>query len=135
MFIVVIRLGERKYGLIVDNLVGEEELVIKPLDNQVVATELVSGASMLGDGHAIVAITHDMRLVAERANRVIAMSEGRIVFDGAPDGLFGDAALLRNARLRPPPITQVGQRLGLRTPWLRISDAISAVESALEFAS
>src|SRR5258708_36837565 len=80
---------------------------------------------LTADGHAIVAITHDMRLVAERANRVIAMSEGRIIFDGAPGDLFADAALLRNARLRPPPITQVGQRLGLPMPWLSISDASS----------
>ncbi len=64
MFIVVIRLGEQKYGLIVDNLVGEEELVIKPLDNQVVATELVSGASMLGDGTVVLIL--NLSAVVER---------------------------------------------------------------------
>jgi two-component system, chemotaxis family, sensor kinase CheA len=53
IFIVVIALGERRYGLIVDTLVGEEELVIKPLDGQVIASELVSGASILGDGTVV----------------------------------------------------------------------------------
>jgi energy-coupling factor transporter ATP-binding protein EcfA2 len=86
-------------------------------------------------GHAIVAISHDMRLVAERAHRVIAMSEGHILFDGAPRDLFGDAALLREARLRPPPITQVGQRVGLPMPWLCIRDALASVESAVGAAS
>ena len=53
LFVVVIALGERRYGLIVDALVGEEELVIKPLDGQVIASELVSGASILGDGTVV----------------------------------------------------------------------------------
>ena len=53
IFVVVIALGERRYGLIVDTLVGEEELVIKPLDGQVIASELVGGASILGDGTVV----------------------------------------------------------------------------------
>src|SRR5262249_40902593 len=50
LFVLVIALGDRKLGLIVDSLDGEEELVIKSLDDQTVATDLVSGASILGDG-------------------------------------------------------------------------------------
>jgi two-component system chemotaxis sensor kinase CheA len=53
MFVVVISLGERKFGLVVDELVGEEELVIKALDDHLVATDLVSGASILGDGTVV----------------------------------------------------------------------------------
>jgi chemotaxis protein histidine kinase CheA len=37
----------------VDGLEGEEELVIKALDDQTVATDLVSGASILGDGRVV----------------------------------------------------------------------------------
>ncbi|HLJ88118.1 MAG TPA: chemotaxis protein CheA [Candidatus Angelobacter sp.] len=53
MFIVVISMGDRKFGLVVDRLVGEEELVIKALDDNLVATDLVSGASILGDGTVV----------------------------------------------------------------------------------
>jgi two-component system chemotaxis sensor kinase CheA len=53
IFLVVIALGERRYGLIVDELVGEEELVIKPLDSEVIVSDLVSGASILGDGRVV----------------------------------------------------------------------------------
>jgi two-component system chemotaxis sensor kinase CheA len=49
-FVVVIGFADRKFGLVVDRLIGEEELVIKPLDDQMVSTDLVSGASILGDG-------------------------------------------------------------------------------------
>jgi two-component system, chemotaxis family, sensor kinase CheA len=53
IFILVISFGERKLGLIVDAMEGEEELVIKTLDDQTVATDLVSGASILGDGRVV----------------------------------------------------------------------------------
>ncbi len=53
LFVLVITVGERKYGLIVDLLEGEEELVIKALDDQTFQTDLVSGASILGDGRVV----------------------------------------------------------------------------------
>lgn len=52
-FVLVINHGERKFGLIVDELAGEEELVIKALDDQSITTDLVSGASILGDGRVV----------------------------------------------------------------------------------
>ena len=53
LFVLVITVGERKYGLIVDALEGEEELVIKALDDQTFSTDLVTGASILGDGRVV----------------------------------------------------------------------------------
>ena len=53
LFVLIITAGERKYGLIVDALEGEEELVIKALDDQTFSTDLVSGASILGDGRVV----------------------------------------------------------------------------------
>jgi len=53
LFVLVILVGERKYGLIVDALEGEEELVIKALDDHTFSTDLVSGASILGDGRVV----------------------------------------------------------------------------------
>jgi two-component system chemotaxis sensor kinase CheA len=53
LFVLVITVGEKKYGLIVDALEGEEELVIKALDDQTFATDLVNGASILGDGKVV----------------------------------------------------------------------------------
>jgi two-component system, chemotaxis family, sensor kinase CheA len=53
LFVLVITVLERKYGLIVDALEGEEELVIKALDDQTFSTDLVNGASILGDGKVV----------------------------------------------------------------------------------
>jgi two-component system chemotaxis sensor kinase CheA len=52
-FIIVIGAAEKRFGLIVDQLVGEEELVIKALPADIVASDLVSGASILGDGTVV----------------------------------------------------------------------------------
>lgn len=69
-FIVVISLGERKFGLIVDRMVGEEELVIKALDDDYVSTEMVSGASILGDGTVVLIL--NLTAVVERLGRATA---------------------------------------------------------------
>ena len=52
-FVLVIHNGERKFGLLVDALEGEGELVIKALDDESITTDLVSGASILGDGRVV----------------------------------------------------------------------------------
>ena len=52
-FVVVIGAAERRFGLVVDSLVGEEELVIKALPTEIVSSDLVSGASILGDGTVV----------------------------------------------------------------------------------
>jgi two-component system chemotaxis sensor kinase CheA len=67
LFVLVILVGERKYGLIVDALEGEEELVIKALDDQTFSTDLVSGASILGDGRVVLIL--NMPAVVEHVAR------------------------------------------------------------------
>lgn len=52
-------------------------------------------------GIALVMITHDMRLVQEYAERVVVMSSGKILYDGAFLGLFDHGDLLLQANLRP----------------------------------
>jgi two-component system chemotaxis sensor kinase CheA len=66
VFVVVIGAGSRRFGLAVDKLMGEEELVIKALEDQLVTSPLVSGASILGDG-TIVLILNIPAVVAHLA--------------------------------------------------------------------
>ncbi len=76
LFVLVISVGERKFGLIVDGLEGEEELVIKALDDHAVSTDLVSGASILGDGRVVLilnlsaVVEHFARMRPEEAGAV-----------------------------------------------------------------
>ncbi len=52
-FVIVIGAAEKRFGLVVDSLVGEEELVIKALPEEIISSDLVSGASILGDGTVV----------------------------------------------------------------------------------
>jgi len=52
-FVIVIGAAEKCFGLLVDSLVGEEELVIKALPAEIISSDLVSGASILGDGTVV----------------------------------------------------------------------------------
>ena len=52
-FVVVIGSADKRFGLVVDSLVGEEELVIKALPNDIVSSDMVTGASILGDGTVV----------------------------------------------------------------------------------
>ncbi len=52
-FVIVIGSAEKRFGLVVDSMVGEEELVIKALPSDIVSSDLVSGASILGDGTVV----------------------------------------------------------------------------------
>jgi two-component system chemotaxis sensor kinase CheA len=57
LFVIVVSLGDRNCGLVVDRLVGEQELVLKALDETMVSSELVSGASILGDGRVVLVLS------------------------------------------------------------------------------
>jgi two-component system chemotaxis sensor kinase CheA len=57
LFVIVVNLGDRNCGLVVDRLVGEQELVLKALDESMVSSELVSGASILGDGRVVLVLS------------------------------------------------------------------------------
>ncbi|MGC2209742.1 MAG: chemotaxis protein CheA [Candidatus Korobacteraceae bacterium] len=57
LFVIIVALGDRKAGLVVDRLIGEQELVIKALDETIISSELVSGASILGDGRVVLILS------------------------------------------------------------------------------
>ncbi len=52
-FVVTVAEGNRRVGLIVDGLIGEEELVIKAIEDRLVSSDLISGGSILGDGTVV----------------------------------------------------------------------------------
>jgi two-component system chemotaxis sensor kinase CheA len=52
-FVIVVTAGGRRFGIAADSLIGEQELVIKPLDAEWVQNEALAGASLLGDGRVV----------------------------------------------------------------------------------
>jgi two-component system chemotaxis sensor kinase CheA len=53
VFVIIISIENVKFGIVVDSLIGEQELVIKPLDSEWVQNEALAGASLLGDGRVV----------------------------------------------------------------------------------
>ena len=50
IFVVVVHIGDRKAGIVVDDLIGQQEIVIKTLGKLLVGLKVISGATVLGDG-------------------------------------------------------------------------------------
>ncbi|HXM91933.1 MAG TPA: chemotaxis protein CheA [Candidatus Dormibacteraeota bacterium] len=70
-FVIVIGAAEKRFGLLVDSLVGEEELVIKALPSDIVSSDLVSGASILGDGTVVLIL--NVPAVVSRFSKALPM--------------------------------------------------------------
>jgi len=64
-FIIVLATGDKQYGVVADDIVGEQELVIKPLDSHWVQNDALAGASVLGDGR--VALIMDSEVILRKA--------------------------------------------------------------------
>lgn len=62
-------------------------------------------------GKTIVTITHNMRVVAEFANRTIVLYNGKILLDGSTHEVFSKPGVLAESSLLPPSITRLGQSL------------------------
>lgn len=50
MIVVIVKKGEKLAGLIVDELIGQQEIVIKSLGKYISKCKIISGATILGDG-------------------------------------------------------------------------------------
>ena len=50
LFVVVVHAGEAKAGIVVDKLIGQQEIVIKTLGNLFMGLKMFSGATILGEG-------------------------------------------------------------------------------------
>lgn len=80
--IVIIRDGEEKLGLIVDEIIGREEMVVKPLPPHLQNLRIVSGVT-IGERNTIINVLHipelfkQAREIAEPGKRSLAVKEER----------------------------------------------------------
>ena len=59
--VVIVKKGDRCAGLVVDNLMGQQEIVIKSLGHYINNNKIISGATILGDGEvALILDTNQM---------------------------------------------------------------------------
>ncbi len=72
-------------------------------------------ADLTTAGRTVVAISHDMRFVAETFARIVVMGAGRVLLDGPPGEVFAEQAwpTLASTYLESPLAARVGSSLGL----------------------
>ena len=80
-FVVIVGTAEKKMGFMVDSLIGEEDVVIKPLRDQFTNSPGIAGASILGDGSVSLIIDVgqllELGLKKEMENRRAREASGR----------------------------------------------------------
>ncbi|WP_251329107.1 ABC transporter ATP-binding protein [Haloplanus pelagicus] len=72
----------------------------------------------------VVVATHDLKLVAEWADRAVVLGPDGILADETPRSLFERPELLERAHLRAPQVVELSERLGIDPPSLTTSDII-----------
>jgi energy-coupling factor transport system ATP-binding protein len=106
--------GQRQRLAIASTLVMNPEVII--VDEPTTGQDMVQSTSIMellkslhAEGRTVIIVTHNMRLVAQYAERVVVMHAGRVVLDGDVKIVFSQVEKLREALITPPQITQLGQ--------------------------
>ena len=94
-------------------LVLDEPTTGQDMRGVAIVNDIVAAAN--ATGRTVVAISHDMRFVAEAFERIVVMRQGRVVLDGSPAEVFARDRweTLRSTFVEPPLPAVLGDRLGL----------------------
>ncbi len=75
-------------------------------------------------GKTVIAISHDMDFCAEHFERVVVMSEGRVLLDGPAGTVFGRAEVLAESSVEPPQLVRLAARLEMESVPLTVEDFV-----------
>jgi two-component system, chemotaxis family, sensor kinase CheA len=107
VLIAVLQVEDRRFGLVVDDILDTQEIVVKPLSSQLESILVYAGATILGDGS--VALILDIPALAQRAN---VLRAGRELARGAADHTDDDRPETRETLL----VASVGQDRRIAIP-------------------
>lgn len=105
-----------KYLILDEPTAGLDPLTKKNLLQEIFGVVKRSGVT-------IILVSHNMEDIARFANRVVVLSQGKILFIGTPRELFAREEILSRAGLEPPPITQLLSKLGIEAVALTFDEA------------
>lgn len=87
------------------------------------------------EGNTIIIITHEMRIVADYAERAIVLGQGRILLDASTREVFSQPEILQETYVEPPQITRLSQaltKLGLPRDVLTVAEMKEAFNNAIQ---
>ncbi len=128
--------GQKRRLSVAAMVVGQPEVVV--LDEPTFGQDFHQARNLMDllrgladDGAAVVFITHDMRLVAEYADRAAVLCDGEIVFNGTPDALFSADDVLARSRLKVPSVYEFSREI-LGTPVLTTPELSRRILEAVD---
>ncbi|WP_027360190.1 hybrid sensor histidine kinase/response regulator [Desulforegula conservatrix] len=80
--LMVVRDGENKFGLLVDEILGREEMVVKPLPEYLKQLRIVTGGT-IGQGNSIINVLHVPELMRLAGESTAPVSEGAAKTEGS----------------------------------------------------
>ncbi len=86
------------------------------------------------EGSTVICVSHDMQLLADVADRLLVMWNGRLIADRPPRDVFADRDVMAQTKLEPPQVTEISLRLRSRTgalPALAVPELAATLEHAL----
>jgi two-component system chemotaxis sensor kinase CheA len=132
IYVVVLRVGQNRFGLVVDELSNTEEIVVKPLQAHVRDCKAFSGTTIMGDGTVAMILSANGiadtaglifgEVGAEEKRRLEGENRRRqenpktkvsiVVFNNAPGEFFALplSAISRLERISPDEVTRIGRR-------------------------
>ena len=126
--IVVVQADGREFGLVVDEITDTEEIVVKPLGQQLKGITAYSGATIMGDGR--VALILDILGLAQRAQVISARDSA--LMEKEKDGAAGkDAATAGHQALL---VVQCGDHSRMAIPLSLVARLEEFPASAIEMA-
>jgi len=110
--------GERQRVAVASILAAQPHILV--VDEPTTGLDAKESARMMNmmrtlnqQGHTVIMITHDMRLVAQYATRCVLMRDGTVLAEGSTREIFSDPALVQSAALELPVLTRFSQRWGV----------------------
>lgn len=76
-------------------------------------------------GKTVIAVLHDMNFVARVFNRVVVLSNGKVLFDGTTRDAFMQDNILSSAQLDKPDVVKLCDKLGYKNAFLSVEEFVN----------
>lgn len=76
-------------------------------------------------GKTVISVLHDMNFVARVFNRVVVLSNGKVLFDGTTRDAFMQDNILSSAQLDKPDVVKLCEKLGYKNAFLSVEEFVN----------